>query len=261
MMGSNRKGDDFMKLFSNQALKAFSHLDYEIYNFILKNSEKISYMTIREVAKEAHVSTTTITRFCKKLNCDGFSEFKVRYKMELDKEQKQSKIFDSSIILDFFQRVNTETFQKKLNDIASEIASKKHVIFMGVGNSGIVAEYASRYFCNMGIFSTGINTPMFPMQIELPDETIVIALSVEGETDLLVENSGLAKRSKVTIVSVTNSNNSTLAKLADYNISYYIQREQADVKEWGKVDITSQIPAMHIIETLAKLTLQKKQVK
>ena len=48
-----------MALFSNQVLSQFGELDYEVYNFILKNSDKIPYMTIREVAKEAHVSTTT----------------------------------------------------------------------------------------------------------------------------------------------------------------------------------------------------------
>jgi len=247
-----------MKLFSSQALKSFSHLDYEIYNFIIKNSDKISYMTIRELAKEAHVSTTTITRFCKKLNCDGFSEFKVRYKMELDAGKKQKEAFDSSVIIDFFHRVSMEKFQNELNEIANVIASRKHVIFMGVGNSGIVAEYASRYFSNMGIFSTGINDPMFPMNIEFPDETILIVLSVEGETNILVENSGLAKRSRVTTVSITNSKNSTLAKMADYNVSYYIQKELTKENEWGKVDLTSQIPAMHIVEILAKLTLHKK---
>lgn len=33
----------------------------------------------------------------------------------------------------------------------------------------------------------------------------------------------------------------------------------ASKNSWGKVDITSQIPAMYIIESLAKLTILKKQ--
>lgn len=248
-----------MGLFSNQALSQFSDLDYEIYNFILKNSEKIAYMTIREVANEAHVSTTTITRFCRKLNCDGFSEFKVRYKLEAEKGENHKKRYDFSIVLDFLKRANTEAFQNQLDEIATIIASKKHVIFLGAGNSGIIADYASRYFSNVGIFSTGVNNPMFPINLEVPSETIIITLSVEGEIEILVHNSEILKRSKATVVSITNSKNSTLAKMSDYNISYYIQRELAYENSWGKVDITSQIPAMYIIEALAKLTIQKKQ--
>lgn len=249
-----------MSLFSNQALSQFSDLDYEVYNFILKNSDKISYMTIRELANEAHVSTTTITRFCRKLNCDGFSEFKVRYKMEAEKNKSKAPKFDSSIVQDFLQRSNSEDFQSQLDKIASIIAQKKHVIFLGAGNSGIIADYASRYFCNVGIFSTGVNNPMFPINLEVPNETVIVTLSVEGEIGMIVNNSDMLKRSKATIVSITNSKDSTLAKISDYNISYYIQRELANDGSLWKVDLTSQIPAMYIIESLAKLTIMKKQI-
>ncbi len=247
-----------MTLFSSQVLSQFHELDYEIYNFILKNSEKIPYMTIREIAKEAHVSTTTITRFCRKVKCSGFSEFKVRFKLEKETNHVLQKEFDSSSILDFFQRAGTESFQKQLVTIADIIAKKKQIIFLGTGNSGIVAEYASRYFCNIGIFSTGISNPMFPINLEFPGESIIIALSVEGETNILIENSEILKQSNSTVVSITNSKNSTLARISDYNVSYYIQRELAAGRKM-KVDITSQIPAVYIVETLARLTLQKKQ--
>ncbi|STS85123.1 phosphosugar-binding transcriptional regulator [Klebsiella pneumoniae] len=35
-------------------------------------------MTIRELAEAAGVSTTTVLRFCRKLQCEGYSEFRVR---------------------------------------------------------------------------------------------------------------------------------------------------------------------------------------
>ncbi|HBG13135.1 MAG TPA: transcriptional regulator [Clostridium sp.] len=247
-----------MMMFSNQVLNQFSELDYEVYNFILKNSEKIPYMTIREFANEAHVSTTTITRFCRKVNCNGFSEFKIRFKMEQESTKTIRQGFDFSSIIDFFQRIETESFHEQLKSIANIIAEKKQIIFLGIGNSGIIAEYASRYFCNMGIFATGINNPMFPISLEFPKESIIIILSVEGETDVLIENSEIIKQSNSTVVSVTNSKNSTLARISDYNISYYIQGERTDYKKM-KVDITSQIPAVYIVEALAKLTVQRKQ--
>ncbi|WP_312426643.1 MurR/RpiR family transcriptional regulator [Lacrimispora sp.] len=247
-----------MMMFTNQVLNQFSELDYEVYNFILKNSEKIPYMTIREFANEAHVSTTTITRFCRKVNCNGFSEFKIRYKMEKEGTKTIKQGFDSSSILDFFQRIETESFHEQLKSIANIIAEKKQIIFLGIGNSGIIAEYASRYFCNIGIFATGINNPMFPINLEFPKESIIIILSVEGETDILIENSEIIKQCNSTVVSITNSKNSTLAKISDYNISYYIQRERTVYKKM-KVDITSQLPAVYIVEALAKLAVQKKQ--
>lgn len=246
-----------MTLFSCQVMNQFGELDYQVYNYMLKNSEKIPYMTIREVAKEAHVSTTTITRFCRKVRCGGFSEFKVRFKLEKEKKGSVKKRYDLSSIADFFERVNTETFQKQLDTIAGVIAGKRQIIFIGAGNSGIMAEYASRYFCNIGIFSTGINDPMFPINLEFPEESIIIVLSVEGETNIIIENSSVLKESSI-LVSITNSRDSTLAKISDYNISYYIQKERKEMEEM-KVDITSQIPAVYIVEALARLTMEKKQ--
>jgi DNA-binding MurR/RpiR family transcriptional regulator len=247
-----------MMMFSNQVLNQFSELDYEVYNFILKNSEKIPYLTIREFANEAHVSTTTIARFCRKVNCNGFSEFKIRFKMEQESTKTIRQGFDSSSILDFFQKIETESFHEQLKSIANIIAEKKQIIFLGIGNSGIIAEYASRYFCNIGIFATGINNPMFPISLEFPEESIIIILSVEGETDILIENSEIIRQCNSTVVSITNRKNSTLARISDYNISYYIQGERMDYKKM-KVDITSQIPAVYIVEALAKLTVQRKQ--
>ena len=246
-----------MMMFSNQVLNQFSELDYEVYNFILKNSEKIPYMTIREFANEAHVSTTTIARFCRKVKCNGFSEFKIRYKIEQESTKPMKQGFDSSSIIDFFQRIETESFHEQLKSIANIIAEKKQIM-LAIDNSGIIAEYASRYFCNIGIFATGINNPMFPINLEFPKESIIIILSVEGETDILIENSEIIKQCNSTVVSITNSKNSTLAKISDYNISYYIQRERTVYKKM-KVDITSQLPAVYIVEALAKLAVQRKQ--
>jgi len=53
-------------MFTEKEIMSFNELEFEIYNFILNNSAKIPYMTIRELAGEAHVSTTTILHFCKK---------------------------------------------------------------------------------------------------------------------------------------------------------------------------------------------------
>ncbi|WP_441299921.1 MurR/RpiR family transcriptional regulator [Breznakia sp. PFB1-11] len=45
-------------------------------------------MKIRDVAEAAHVSTTTVLRFCKKVGCDGYAEFKIKYRMELEKKRR-----------------------------------------------------------------------------------------------------------------------------------------------------------------------------
>lgn len=249
-------------LFNKEIMDQFGELDYQIYHYLLKHRKQISYMTIRELATESHVSPTTITRFCHKLGCNGFSEFKIRFKMENEqahiKEPSQKNDADFSSIFDFFKRIETTAFKDNLNRIADVIASKKQVLFLGLGNSGIIADYASRCFCNMGIFSTGMSIPMlmFPAQLKFPQNSVFIALSIGGESKELIQSVELLQRHNMIVISITNSKGCTLAKISDYNIAYYIQRELAD--DIHKVDLSSQLPAVFIVEALAKLVVQKK---
>ncbi|MDN8817602.1 RpiR family transcriptional regulator, partial [Staphylococcus aureus] len=75
-------------MFTHEIIASFNELETSLYNYICQNGEKVVYMRIRELADETHVSTASILRFCKKLNCEGFSEFKVKLKMQLEKDKK-----------------------------------------------------------------------------------------------------------------------------------------------------------------------------
>lgn len=71
-------------MFNSEIIKNLNDLELMLYRYIMKNTEKVIYMRIRELADEAHVSTTTILRFCKKFDCNGYSEFKVKLKIYLE---------------------------------------------------------------------------------------------------------------------------------------------------------------------------------
>ena len=53
-------------MFTNAVLASLNELEHSIYECITKNKEHIAQMTIKELAAEAHVSTGSILRFCKK---------------------------------------------------------------------------------------------------------------------------------------------------------------------------------------------------
>ena len=55
------------------------------------------------------------------------------------------------------------------------------------------------------------------------------------------------KEQNCQILSVTNTENCTIAKLSDYNLAYYVTYERL-----GVYDVTTQLPAMSIVERLGK---------
>ncbi|MBN0818814.1 MurR/RpiR family transcriptional regulator, partial [Pseudomonas aeruginosa] len=71
-------------------------------------------MTIRELAEAAGVSTTTVLRFCRKLQCEGYSEFRVRFKLYLEQNEPQQANIGASEIMSFFKSVNNDEFDELL---------------------------------------------------------------------------------------------------------------------------------------------------
>lgn len=53
-------------MFNAETIQSLNDLELEVYNYVIRQPEKVQYMRIREFAEEAHVSTSTVLRFCKR---------------------------------------------------------------------------------------------------------------------------------------------------------------------------------------------------
>ncbi|VYU47687.1 HTH-type transcriptional regulator GlvR [Clostridium tertium] len=234
-------------MFSYNRIQSLNELELSLYNYIMKNSEKVIYMRIREVANEAHVSTTTILRFCKKLDCEGFSEFKIKFKMYLEQSRGNSLIDNTSMIIDFLKKAQGKEYIEKIDLVCNEINKASTIIFVGIGFSGILSKYAARYIAAVGRNAIYIDDPFYPLNSKYSDNYVAIAFSVSGETPTVIENINSLKEKGCKVVSITNNEDSTLAKISDINIGYYVQQEKTESN-----DITTQIPALYIIETIGR---------
>lgn len=234
-------------MFSHDKIQSLNELELSLYRYVIKNSEKVIYMRIRELAKEAHVSTTTILRFCKKLNCDGFSEFKVKLKLYVEEEECKQLTDNTSMLIDFLKKTETEEFNNKIKQICDVISKADNVVFVGIGSSGVLGKYAARYLSSMGKFSIYLDDPFYPTKCKNYEDSVAVVFSVSGETPTVIDHVNKLKREKSSIISITNNENSTLAKMADINLSYYIQQVKVD-----EYNITTQIPVLHIIETIGR---------
>ncbi len=204
-------------------------------------------MRIRELANATHVSTATILRFCRKLNCEGYSEFKAKLKMELKKDKKTSIKSSQHAMLEFFERTLNTDRDQQITEAAKLISQADNVIFIGNGSSGILAEYGARYFSGLGKFSTYIKDFSYPIHSKLRQNSVTIALSVSGENMFTLSQLNQLKQEGSQVISITNNKLSTLAKISNINISYYITEEF-----YQATNITTQVPVVFIIESIAR---------
>ena len=222
-------------MFSYEVIQSLNNLELSLYEYIMKNKKKVIYMRIRELADEAHVSTTTILRFCKKLNCEGFSEFKVKFKMYIEENNMKKVSDDTSEIINFLKNIEKSDLDKRLDNLCDMVKMANTIIFLGIGSSGI------------GKFTFHIDDPFFPKNFRCHGPCLVIALSVSGETESTIENIDRFKQEGCSVASITNSENCTIAKMSNLNIPYYVQQVKVNYS-----DITTQLPVLYMIERIGK---------
>ncbi|MBS0849359.1 MurR/RpiR family transcriptional regulator [Citrobacter sp. JGM124] len=235
-------------MFTHTTITRLNGLEMRVYQYVIKNKDKVMYMTIRELADAAEVSTTTVLRFCRKLNCSGYSEFRVRFKLYLEQNSIQPVNFGSSEIISFFKGTNNSEFDDLIDRAVDIICSSERIVFIGVGTSGALAKYGARFFSNVGKFSNHIDDPYFPVTRDMANNALAIMLSVSGETEEILRFASQFSLHHCKVMSITSHENSSLAKLADFNLSWHIPPMRVS----DAYDITTQIPVIYILETIGR---------
>lgn len=232
-------------------IKTFNDIEIKIYEFIMKNSLLIPYMTIRELASEIDVSTTSILRFINKVGYSSFTDFKYAYKVSLQNENKLQSKYDFSEVIDCLKKFDSTFYKDKFNDAIEILGNVDNVVFLGIGNSGIVGQYGARRFSSVGKFALAINDPYLRIN-SFTENSAIIALSVSGETIEIINEINACKKFGCKVISITTTENCTISKLSDVCIPYYINKEGLEY-----VDLTTQVPAIGIIENLARMCFTK----
>jgi DNA-binding MurR/RpiR family transcriptional regulator len=174
---------------------------------------------------------------------------------------KKSKIADGdeSQYIDFLERINQPFLSEKITQAVSLLKEKSLVIFIGSGSSETIAEYGSLYFTNLSQTALKIEDPSnYPIEWfpdDILEKTCVIVLSVSGETHEIIHYVQRLNSKKCSIIALTNSEDSSIGKMADLTIPYYIEREtiyKSSNKKDLTIELTSQLPALFLIEKIAK---------
>ena len=217
----------------------FYEAEKKIADYIVNNTQKVIDMTISELAESAGASDATVTRFCKKCHMKGFHHLKIT----LARELVESKKDDVKISGD----VSESNIKESLSEILNLIRNARNVQFAAVGNTIPVALDGCYKFNQIGIPS--VTNPIWETQIaytfNLSKGDVVIIISNSGSSKRLIDVIEAAKAKEAYIVSITNSNNSPIAKISDYHIKT-ATREKLFLEEY----YFSRISAMTVIEIL-----------
>ncbi|MDR2975830.1 MAG: MurR/RpiR family transcriptional regulator [Streptococcaceae bacterium] len=247
-------------MFETKNISQLNELESRVFNAIVKEPEILADLTIRGFAEKLHLSTSTIVHTSQKLGFDGWAELKYYFKDQNKPRTAEEQHYDNMMEFSFFlKRLNSKSYQRRVNQAAQMIATADYSVFCGVGTSNSLSDYGSKYFANIGLRAFAISDPFQAVQINSEGNIVALILSESGDTDQVIHKALDFKRDGATIISITNNGNNSISKLADLNLSYDLQEEHSS--QHSGANLTTQLPVLALLEALAHraANLQQKQ--
>ena len=240
-------------------VNSFSKTDQKLIDYIRVNNN-IIYKTINEVMEESGVGYGTIIRFCKKVGCSGFQDFKIRlasegYALHNEKHDKELLIENKKANV-VHQTENTlrNINQELLDTIVTEIEGANRILIIGVAGSYPCSLELGYRLTRLGFPSvmTESDKDMQAFKASLLKENdILFIISYSGMTKSILKAAELASNSNAKIIAMTNYTKSSIMEYADYVLITSI-REQALEAEVG-----TRLPFYLLVELLTETFLDK----
>jgi RpiR family carbohydrate utilization transcriptional regulator len=204
----------------------------KVVNVVIAEPDWVTHASVAEVARRAGVSEPTVMRSCASLGLSGFRALQIALAQDLALgiPATQSVITSSDTtatvlvkILDYFVTNLDHTrrvLQPGLVEAAVDIlSSARQILFLGLGESAIVAEDAQQRFFLFGVpcFASADTHMQFIAAYLTDPQTAVVAISHTGKTPDIIEMVRAAKANKAMIITITGGA-SPLSDFADVPI-------------------------------------------
>ncbi len=184
-----------------------SKSEQKVAGIITSQPSAVIHFSIAKLARLAEVSEPTVSRLCHKLECDGYTDFKLKLAQQISSagqlyvEHMNASDDTRTIINKILSSIETSvhSMQQSISPQSIEsatelLASSRSIYFFGVGASGPVALDAQHKFFRFGIPVVAqtdyINQRM--MCSMLGPEDAAVFISYTGRTTAIVESAALA---------------------------------------------------------------------
>lgn len=201
----------------------------KVAELVLNRPVEVISAPVAQLARWAAVSQPTVIRFCRRLQCSGLPEFKLRLAGDLgagipfvharlapgdDLGALIRKVFDAAA--SGLVRGRDALPAEALAQAVDLLERAGRIECYGLGNSGVTAQDAQMKLFRLGT-PTGVCTDVQMQRVAavlLPADAVVILLSNSGRTRALLEVAALARSTGAKILAITRSR-SPLAAAAD----------------------------------------------
>lgn len=200
---------------------SLSKTEKKIADYMIEEKGKIIYQTLLEISKNIHVGEASIMRFVRKIGYNGFQDLKLEIaKEDRPQEQETYEHYIDEVAGNMVNTIaNTKTVldPKQLNIAIDLIVHAQRLMYYGVGSSGLAASELQNRLMRLGKIGVSVSDSHFQLMHSSVsgEKDVIIALSLSGYTEDIIDSLRLAKKNKAKIIAITNYVLSPVAQLAD----------------------------------------------
>lgn len=229
--------------FSYSLVGSLNEAELCVYHYVVKNTKHVLNLSVRELADEAHVSTATVMRFCKKMGFSGFSELK--YKIRETMEQQETiKNEQANSLIEYVEYIKSKEYSDNIKKAAELIKCADSFQIFGLSVCRDIAKYTARRFCRAGVYCYGIDDINYPI-LDVPEgkESVIVIIHNFVKQKELFEVVSKYKSKNYTIIMVAYENVGMIEQLCDL-----VVYASNGIMKVGKVE--SGLPMLYTLERL-----------
>lgn len=245
---------------SPNILENLSKTELEIVNFINDNEERLSELSIVDIAFETYSSPSTVSRAIRKCGINGFNE--LRYKLTQKVENKEihdlNEIMNKSLIeaTSVIEHMSLTNLLNILHTMRDAKRKNERILIFARGLSELVAQEFCMKLQVLDYFAVTNGDPqiMRVMSKNIKKGEVVIILSLNGETKELVESARNAQARGATVITLCCSGSSELIQYSKYVMIGY-KHSHIAIRNF---EVTSRLPLYIMCRILIDFLVETK---
>lgn len=242
----------------------------QIAQFFMNNPEDVAIYTIVEIAKQAGVSPSAITRFAKEIGFAGFADLQNVFRQRLvgpkmtyvdrmkalggatDLPAAELDLHEPSVVFDTFIQAAMDTLLRLKEDVDRDAIKGFVDVLLKADAVHVVAArgaYGVGAYCYYSLSRVGKRAHLIDNQgsmreqqlAAVGDRDVLLVLTFDDYTAETIEVAKAAHRAKRTLLVITDNELSPVAALGDHTLY---------VKEARLGHFRSQVPAMVLCQSI-----------
>lgn len=239
---------------TQETIRNLNQTERLLFDYVVKNMDKVKTMSIQKFASERFLSTTTIFRFARKLGFYGYADF-INSLLVTSHGQQETvlpnvvigKGYGDEYLKNAMEAVRVMS-PARVEEVMNRLVLKPNIYILTDDNTHTIGQYCERLFIGLG-FHAYFPESAYQMQNlvnRIGAQDMIIALSFSGQDAVMIdfiERVFLTKRPF--LISITRADNNLLESLSDTN--FYVFADEIRVPG---MDLTSSVSMLMIMELL-----------